>query len=80
MTKLSGRYCFEVDFYGGLYCIPIELKTKFHKILQNINEFREMESEEEFDELNLFINTFENYKLENNFSKYSFTDLQEIEG
>jgi hypothetical protein len=38
-----------------------------------------MESEEEFNELNLFIHTFENYKLENSFSEYSFTDLQEIE-
>jgi|GEM_PF-7017368 hypothetical protein len=78
-NKLSGRYCFEVDEGSNYYCIPIELRTKFHEMLQNIGSFREMESEEEFNELNLFIHTFENYKLENSFSEYSFTDLQEIE-
>lgn len=78
--KLSGRYCFEHDGDHS-YCIPVELKEKFNEVLEDIAETMQMEprdSAEEIELTEMFYDVFEEYRLNQSFSNYSFENIQEM--
>ena len=77
--KLSRRYCFEVDGYNQIYCIPIELQNKFNEFFDYIAMLKQEGSTKQLEQIELFNSIFSSYRLNKNFSQYSFTNLQEIE-
>ena len=78
-NKLSGRYCFEVDGYNQIYCIPVELQNKFNELFDYMAILKQEDSTKQLEQIELFNSIFSSYRLNKDFSQYSFTDLQEIE-
>jgi hypothetical protein len=68
------RHCFVVDDSAHWYCIPLDEKNQFNRMVE------EMGKEPPFSDLifEQFDEKFQKYRLNMHISNYSFVDAQEI--